>query len=352
MNQDNYLVADQLHREIKPLARSVVSQQYEQHPKLWERYGSSGYEKCVQDTESHLAYLFEALTSSSIPLFTDYIRWASVLFNALKVPPQDLAANLEATRTVLSERMIPSDVPLVVEYLNAGIALLSGDPFILKSFIDPSAPLGALARNYLDALLHANISEATESVFEAVRSGTPVSEIYQNVLMPSQRELGRLWQTNQISVAHEHYCTAATQRIMAQLYPTISGTPRIGRRMVGACVSGELHDMGMRMVTDTFEMQGWDTFYIGANTPLRSLLAILTERKPDVLALSATITYHLGKIREIIAAVRANDDFERIRIIVGGYPFNVSPRLWRDIGADGYAPDSNQAVQLAQELVQ
>ena len=63
-------------------------------------------------------------------------------------------------------------------------------------------------------------------------------------------------------MAQEHYCTAATQLIMSQLYPYIFTTGKNGRVLVGTCVSGDLHEIGVRMVSDFFEMEGWDTFYL------------------------------------------------------------------------------------------
>jgi methanogenic corrinoid protein MtbC1 len=38
-------------------------------------------------------------------------------------------------------------------------------------------------------------------------------------------------------------------------------------------------------------------------------------------------------------------------ILVGGYPFNLSSRLWEEIGADGYAPGAQEAVAVALDLV-
>ena len=69
---------------------------------------------------------------------------------------------------------------------------------------------------------------------------------------------------NLLSVAQEHYCTAATQLVMSQLYPRIFSTERRGRTLVAARVADDLHEIGLRMVADFFEMEGWDTFYVGA----------------------------------------------------------------------------------------
>jgi methanogenic corrinoid protein MtbC1 len=152
-------------------------------------------------------------------------------------------------------------------------------------------------------------------------------------------------------VAQEHYCTAATQLIMSQLYPHIFAGERNGRRLVAACVGEELHELGIRMVADFFEMEGWDTYYLGANAPTASILDSLDEYDADLLALSTTILSHVAQIREIIEQVHHRERGNGVKILVGGYPFNVSPELWRKVGADGYAVDAQEAIQAANELV-
>jgi len=130
----------------------------------------------------------------------------------------------------------------------------------------------------------------------------------------------------------------------------VFGGERTGETLLAACVAGELHELGLRMVSDLFEMEGWDTYYLGANTPRRDMIEALSERRPRVLALSATITYHVGEVADFIAAVRDTDAGGEVRIIVGGYPFNVDRELWRKVGSDGWAPDAEGAVRVACEL--
>nr|WP_243687075.1 B12-binding domain-containing protein [Methanobacterium formicicum] len=84
----------------------------------------------------------------------------------------------------------------------------------------------SLAKNYMDALLNLRRNEASDMIMKAVEEGTSIKDIYMNVFEASQHEIGRLWQTNQITVAQEHFCTAATQRVMSQLYPHIFSTQK------------------------------------------------------------------------------------------------------------------------------
>ncbi|EDN69788.1 corrinoid protein [Beggiatoa sp. PS] len=105
------------------------------------------------------------------------------------------------------------------------------------------------------------------------------------------------------------------------------------------------------MVADFFEMEGWDTYYLGANTPTPSVLQELEERHAEVLAISATMTFHLRAVEELIAAVRSNKVFQHVKIIVGGYPFNLESALWKQVGADASAPNAKEAIVVAGTLV-
>jgi hypothetical protein len=91
----------------------------------------------------------------------------------------------------------------------------------VTSHLLPAAPHGALAERYLELVRAGRRGEASDLILEAVRGGVHVKEIYLHVFQPAQWEVGRLWQTGQLSVAQEHFCTAATQWIMSQLYPWV-----------------------------------------------------------------------------------------------------------------------------------
>ena len=155
----------------------------------------------------------------------------------------------------------------------------------------------------------------------------------------------------QLSVAMEHYCSETTQLMMSQLYPFLLAAPPHGHVLVATCVSREQHGIGMRMVADFFEMAGWESYYLGVNTPTDSILQTVIERQADVLAISATMTFHLGFVRELIAAARNTSTIAGTKILVGGGPFNLVPDLWKEIGADGYGRDAIEAVQAAGQFV-
>ena len=150
-------------------------------------------------------------------------------------------------------------------------------------------PIDAIDENiyhfFLGALLNGDRKGCDAVVTDLANSGTDVRVIYVDLLQRAMYAVGELWEANRISVAKEHLATAITEGAMSLLYPRIFSGSRIGRSAVVSCVANEYHQIGGKMVADIFELNGWDGFFLGANTPEAELLAFVQERKPDVLGL-------------------------------------------------------------------
>lgn len=345
---DHTTISQAIRQRREQLAEAIYSYQRDIQPDLRERYNATSHEKSLRDTGYHLAYLEEAIGAARPALFADYIAWAGTMLEGYGVPARDLRTNLECIQHVLQAELPAAMHPVIEEFLAVGLAHLPGQPAASESFVAKDAPHGVLASQYLRALLDGDRQQASRLIMEAVARGASVKDIYLHVFQPCQYEIGRLWQTNQISVAHEHFATAVTQLVMSQLYPHIFSSTRRGHTLVATCVGQELHEIGVRMVADFFEMDGWDTFYLGGNTPIESTIRMIKERAADVLAISTTMTLHISAVAQHIEQVRQASD---VRILVGGYPFNVSQDLWQQVGADGYAPNAQDAIALAHDLV-
>lgn len=332
------------------LAQAIVDMHYQRNPELPKRYGPEGQQKCLEDAVTHLTYLQQALDNQSTQLFVDYIAWAKTLFEGINLPISHLAENLQVMGDVLRQRLTQDAAGSIGEILLAAEAQLGEESQISYSFLEKDAPYYALAREYLDLLLASDRNAASRLIMTAAQQQKiPIQDIYLNVFQTCQREVGLLWQTGRISVAQEHFCTAATQLCMSQLYPYIFASEKNGKVSVITCAQGELHEVGVRMVADLLEMNGWDAFYLGANVPIDSVLEFVREKQPDMIGISATITSHLPQVKDLIKNIRENEAKPSC-IMVGGYPFNVSPELFREIGADAHSSDAKLAIEMANKL--
>ena len=203
---------------------------------------------------------------------------------------------------------------------------------------------------YLAAVLAGSRRDAMAVVDEAVVAGLGIRPLYLEVFQPVMREVGRLWQENRITVADEHLATAITQAAMARLYDQLfAGGAQPGPLLVAACADQERHELGLRMICDVLEMEGWDTVFLGASVPVEDLVQMVVERRPQVVALSASISPHVARVREAIDGIRAAVPQGGPVIVVGGRAFADDPGLAERLGADLTARDAVEATERLKE---
>ena len=204
-------------------------------------------------------------------------------------------------------------------------------------------PLHWLRTSYLSAQLAGNRREALRLLMdEGILKGIPVSRLHLDVIQEAQREVGRMWQENLISVAQEHMATAISQLAVSHLYRHLPRDPSNGRTVMLSCVEGELHELGARMACDFLEMAGFDVRFLGANVPTEHLVREVLAVKPDLLALSVTMTYHLPALRAAVQAVRAVSPL--LPMAVGGMAFTWAPGMEAQLGVPFFGKDARELV--------
>ncbi len=341
---------ERVERDSYQLAEKIVDLQFKRQPGIWEKYGTGVREVSIRDMEYHFPYLTEAIIFGDKGIFTHYMAWVKKLFKAISLPTDTMAVALQCTREVLEQELPSGMASLAGEYIEAGIERLKVPVEEDRPYIQPSDYLGQLAISYNESLLKGDREGAAKLIMDAVEKGTSVKDIYLYVFQKSQYEIGRLWLNNKISVAKEHFCSAATQQIMSRLYTYIFSSRRKGARFLAANIGGELHEIGIRMVADFFEMDGWDSLYLGANTPAFTINKAIEEFKPNIVGLSIAIPHHRSKLRKSIQQIREKWN-GKVKIMVGGNALNHEKPEIKELGADGFAPDAKQAVDAANRLI-
>jgi methanogenic corrinoid protein MtbC1 len=207
-----------------------------------------------------------------------------------------------------------------------------------------------IKKEYLESLMNNDTRKAMEIIGNALKSGIKLEDIYTKILESAMHDVGDLWHKNIISVDKEHYITSATQTALSQFYPIIySNTKKNGYLLLSCAVGSELHEMGIRMISDLFEYNGWETVYLGAALPKEYILNSIEENRPDLIALSVTMPPHLLLCKEIIDSIR--ELFPDILIAVGGRAFKTTDKIWEKWNADVYAEDAQQLLEWSERYI-
>lgn len=334
-------VTNILKEKSEVIALSLVTYQFQLRPEEWSRYGKNGIEVSLRDARYLLEYLYESIVANDPQILLNYSLWADELFKGLKLPENTMLETLECLKTTIS-REFPEIHYKASQMIDESLkALMTNQKQLLIN--NTLTPLSEHANIYVDMLLNGNRHLALQFIEQLSNQGVSVKDIYLEIFQPAQYQIGQLWLKNEISVAKEHYCTAATQRAMSLLYPKIFTTERKGLTFVAACVGNELHEIGVRMIADFFEMDGWDTYYLGANTPTDSIIKAVNERNADLVGLSITLPIHRSLLRSVIEQIKPQLP-PKTKIIIGGYALNQSSVNVEWFGAHAYAPNALKAV--------
>ncbi len=206
--------------------------------------------------------------------------------------------------------------------------------------IEGIVPISALC----DALVVGDRRSAWSDLEAVIDGGATYVDVAVGAIQPALVEVGRRWSERRITIAQEHLATVTASTLLTNAYARAASAPQHGRRAAFAALSGNTHVVGLRMLSDAFELAGWDVEHLGADLPADDLVRHVAAFPTDLLALTATLRQHVEPVRDAIARIRHHLGDDAPTIMVGGQAFAGDAELWRRIGADLTSPDAKAAI--------
>lgn len=343
------LVIDSVARAV---ANWTVDMHVESNPQLIDRYGPTWRADWVNHTLAQVGLLSQATAVRSAELFAHSTRWIHHSFEARGIDGADLLRNLTSMRRVLARELPPPVADQVGPLIDRAIGQLTSTAGNDDEGGEPKPSQHHVRMlQYLEAILEADRIRAEQIIREARKDGVNIPEIYEQILAPAQVRLGDMWHRGEITVADEHLGSATTQTVMSQLRLNFQRAAPNGHTVVGTATAGDLHEIGLRMVTDLFELNGWNVVFLGANMPTNDVVELLSRRNPQLLALSVSTAHTLRDAGDLITKIRSTPPIAGIKVLVGGPPLRWVSDLWKELGADAFADSAAQAVAIANRLV-
>jgi methanogenic corrinoid protein MtbC1 len=351
MSEANRAAANMLLRSARALAGYAAEELFQRYADLRESDRRGAFPRWQGLLKQSVEELAAAIASDRPQFFADHVRWAQSVLTSRGVGANIFTSALECLSDVLAAELPENSASLAVAVCRQAIQASASEPPAPPAPLDGNSVYGRLANGYLLAILEGDRRRATKLILNAAEAGHPVADLYLKVLLPVQEESGRMWQEDEINVAEEHFATATTRMIMAQLRQYVPAKPSTDKTLLSAAVAGNQHDTGLHAVAEFFEMDGWRVIQLGADVPMTDLLQAVKFYQPDLIALSASMRTQLSTLRETIAALRAEEGGSALKILIGGRAIAGADDLAAQYDADGYAADPAAAVALGGALV-
>ena len=188
-----------------------------------------------------------------------------------------------------------------------------------------------------------------EKVNEALNSGIDPTVILNEGMIAAMSEVGRQFEEGECYVPEMLVAARAMQSGMGLLKPHLQKEKLAPKAKVAiGTVEGDLHEIGKNLVGIMLEGAGFEIQDLGTDVPPEKFVEA-AQSGANVIAMSALLSTTMMQMKHVVEAVAKADLPDKTFVIVGGAP--ITETFAKAIGADGYAPDANQAVSVVKSLL-
>ena len=184
--------------------------------------------------------------------------------------------------------------------------------------------------------------------------GASVESIFLDLLAPTARHLGELWETDESDFASVTLAVGRLQSILRQLgdaFVRETSHYECGESALLTVIPGEQHSFGLSMVAEFFRRAGWN-LCTGPFASHHELTALAQNHWFDVVGFSVSSDRRLDELKRGIRDIRRDSRNRHIGVILGGPMIVAHPELVAAIGADMMSADATVAPREAHQLIE
>ena len=175
--------------------------------------------------------------------------------------------------------------------------------------------------------------------------------IVDEILIPALDKVGADFETGKVFLPQLIQSAGAAQaafEVIRRNMPAQSeGTGEEKAPIVLATVKGDIHDIGKNIVKVLLENYGYPVIDLGKDVDPAAVVKAVREHHAPLVGLSALMTTTLRSMEETIALLRQAG--LPCKVVVGGAV--LTSEYASKIGADFYAKDAKQSVDVARQVI-
>jgi len=189
----------------------------------------------------------------------------------------------------------------------------------LNSKVNELSQTNGQAEIHIDALISAMLDmdeENFDQKLSSLESKFGFERAVTEIIYPFLEKIGILWQTGNITPAHEHFMS---NLIRQKVIVSIASLPLPSKNTLRAILflpENELHEIGLLFYHYLVKKQGIRTYYLGQSVPHNDLKKIYEIHKPHFLFTSLTSPPHPFSLNDYLDLL--SKDFPTSKILASG----------------------------------
>ena len=200
-----------------------------------------------------------------------------------------------------------------------------------------------------DAIIRGLKADAGKLAKRALETEDELS-LVEGHLIPALDKVGEGYEQGKVFLPQLLSAAQAAQAVFEVIRASIAekgGTPVKKGKLVVATVQGDIHDIGKNIVKTVLENYGYEVLDLGRDVPPETVLNTVRDQDVKLVGLSALMTTTLPAMEQTIRVLHTLP--QPPVIFVGGAV--VTPEYASQMGADYYAKDARQSVEIARKVL-
>ena len=209
-------------------------------------------------------------------------------------------------------------------------------------------------KEYLDKMAKMVVEMEDEEIGDLCREylneGYDPEDAIFNGLIKGMNEVGKLFEEEEYFISDLLICSDAMYNGIDVLKEKIEsyGENNLATAVIGV-VEGDTHDIGKNLVKLMLEVNGFNMIDLGKDVPAEKFVDEAIKNKAQFIMMSTLMTTTMANMKKVIDILNERNIRDQFIVMVGGGP--VSESFAKDIGADAYSENANEAVKVAKSLI-
>lgn len=185
---------------------------------------------------------------------------------------------------------------------------------------------------------------------EYLKEGYDPEDAIFNGLIKGMNEVGKLFEEEEYFISDLLICSDAMYNGIDVLKEKIEsyGENNLATAVIGV-VEGDTHDIGKNLIKLMLEVNGFNMIDLGKDVPAEKFVDEAIKNKAQFIMMSTLMTTTMANMKKVIDILNERNIRDQFIVMVGGGP--VSESFAKDIGADAYSENANEAVKVAKSLI-
>jgi 5-methyltetrahydrofolate--homocysteine methyltransferase len=200
-----------------------------------------------------------------------------------------------------------------------------------------------------EALINGESDAAKKATQQLLKAGVSPVDIIKG-MGKAMDSVGKKYEAKEYFVPDLVMSAEAMNEGLKLILPKLQAVTKdfVGKIVMGVC-QGDSHDIGKNIVVAMLRGAGFYVVDLGIDVSPQKFIDTIKKEKPQIVGASSYISTTIDELRRLNEEMKKSGVRNSVKYLIGGA--SVYPKHVQDVGADAFANDAIEAVEVAKKLV-